>query len=518
MKHVSIKFRLSLVFYLFLFLVIFLGVFNLAALTDFNGVADQIRNRWLPSTRFLGDLNNYTSDFRAAEGTLLLASSPADIAASEREMDELDRNIAKAQHGYEQIYHDNKETDLYGHFLEDWKTYRKIVNQILALMHAGSAEKGIAIYKTVSKSAYDAASDTLGQLTDLDVVEDQEASDLAAASYRQVRVLTIFAMLAATFLLAVGVIYIRRSISTPMLNLAKDMHRLAGNDMDVDIQGGERRDEIGEMARALTIFRKNAVDLLLSRQGLAQQASMLEEKLEHERELMDAQRNFISMASHEFRTPLNIIDGHAQRLAKTDNVAERAGKIRSAVKQMTGLIDNLINAARLFESDPELYFHPASIDLAALLHEVCSQHREIISGTQIVEIFNAQPLEISGDPKLLAQMFGNLLSNAIKYSPSGGLIEVSAVKDSAHIAVIVRDYGIGIPQKDIEGIFERYSRGSNVSDISGTGIGLHLVRMIADLHGSSINVESVESEGAIFTVRLPVSHPLNEKINKLGNS
>jgi signal transduction histidine kinase len=502
MQHVSIKFRLSLVFYLFLFLVAFLGVFNLAALTDFNGVADQIRNRWLPSTRFLGDLNNYTSDFRAAEGTLLLASSPEDIAAGEREMDELDRNIAKAQQGYGQIYHDEKETDLFRHFLEDWKNYRNIVNQVLALMHADSKEKGIAIYKTSSKSAYNAASDTLGQLTDLDVVEDQEASDLAAAAYRQVRTLTVLAMLAAIFLVTVGVVYIRRSISTPMLNLAKDMHRLAGNDMDVDIQGSDRRDEIGEMARALTIFRKNAVDLLLSRQGLAQQASMLEEKLEHERELMDVQRNFISMASHEFRTPLNIIDGHAQRLAKTDNVAERAGKIRSAVKQMTGLIDNLINAARLFESNPELYFHPASIDLAALLREVCSQHREIISGTQIVETFDAEPLEMSGDPKLLAQMFGNLLSNAIKYSPSVGIIEVGAVRDSSHIMVTVRDHGIGIPQKDIEDIFERYSRGSNVSDISGTGIGLHLVKMIVKLHGGSITVESAEGKGAIFTVHL----------------
>src|SRR5580693_7903093 len=120
MQHFSIKFRLTLAFFLLLFLVIFLGAFSIACLNDFNAVADQIRNRWLPNTRFLGDLNNYTSDFRAAEGTLLLASNVSDIATSEREMDELDRNIAKAQRGYEQIYHDDKETDLYKHFLEDW--------------------------------------------------------------------------------------------------------------------------------------------------------------------------------------------------------------------------------------------------------------------------------------------------------------------------------------------------------------------------------------------------------------
>lgn len=506
MRELSIKMRLSFIFYLFLFLVIFLGVFNIISLTNFNGVADQIRNRWLPSTRFLGDLNNYTSDFRAAEGTLLLASSQEDIAASESEIDELDNNVAKAQYNYEQIYHDDKETDLYGRFSDDWKAYRKIVNQELTSVHAGKKEEGIAIYKASSKSAYNTASDTLGRLTDLDVTQDQEASDLAAAAYQQVRLLTIFAMLTAAFLVAIGVIYIRRSISTPMLDLARDMHRLADNDMDVDIKGGKRPDEIGEMARALTVFRNNAVDLLLSRQGLAQQASMLEEKLQHERDLMDAQRNFISMASHEFRTPLNIIDGHAQRLAKvqTSDITERTGKIRSAVKQMTALIDNLTNAARLFESNPELYFHPTEIDLSALLHKVCAQHREIISGAQIVEKFSGQPLVITGDSKLLEQMFGNLLSNAIKYSPSGGLIEVSATKEPKHIAVAVRDYGIGIPQGEIDGIFERYTRCSNVSDISGTGVGLHLVKMITELHGGSITVESVEGKGAIFTMFLPI--------------
>jgi len=508
MQDILIKTRLSWAFYLLLFLVGFLGVFNILCLTDFNEVADQLRNRWLPNTRFLGDLNNYTSDFRAAEGTLLSASNPTDITASEREMDELDRNIAKARRGYEEIYHDDKEVDLYKHFLEDWIAYRKIVVQVLALMHDGKKEEGINIYKTTSRSTYNAASDTLGQLTDLNVVKDQEASDHAAETYRQVRLLTIFAMLVAIFMVAVGVIYIRRSISTPMLDLAKSMHRLAGNDMDVDIQGAQRHDEMGEMARALTVFRSNAIELLLSRQGLAQQASMLEEKLQHERNLMETQRNFISMASHEFRTPLNIIDGHAQRLAKIkdplrmNDVAERAGKVRSAVRQLTDLIDNLINASRLFESNPELYFHPTKIDLAVLLRETCDQHREIVSGTQIVDILDTQPLEMFGDAKLLQQMFGNLLSNAIKYSPNGGLIEVIAMKERGQIVITVRDHGIGIPQKDIDGVFERYCRGSNVFGISGTGIGLYVARMIVELHGGGIMVESAEGEGSTFTVHL----------------
>ncbi len=511
MHHFSIRFRLSLGFFLLLFLLVFLGVFSIACLNDFEDVASQLRERWLPNTRFLGDLNNYTSDFRAAEGTLLLASSVPDIAKSEREMAELDRNIAKAQQGYEHIYHDDKEAILYKRFVNDWNRYRDIVSQVIESMHENNKEKGAALYKTASQAAYNAASDTLGQLTDLNVAQDQAASDRAAETYSKVRALTVLAMLLGAMMVTVGVLYIRRSISEPILDLVRNMHRLAGNDMDVSINAAQRHDEVGEMARALTVFRNNMIELAYSRQGLIQQASMLEEKLKHEQNLMAVQRNFISIASHEFRTPLNIIDGHAQRLLKMnhpapiESTAERAEKIRGAVRQITVLIDNLIHSSRLFEGKPELYFHPTEIDLTVLLNDICQEHREIVPDTQIVIKIGERALGMFGDPKLLRQVFANLLSNAIKYSPDGGPIEVNAGTSSDHIVVTVLDHGIGIPRQDISEVFERYSRGSNVSNISGTGIGLYLARMVVELHGGSITVESTEGKGSVFTVRLPAT-------------
>src|SRR5260370_16671586 len=98
------------------------------------------------------------------------------------------------------------------------------------------------------------------------------------------------------------------------------MHRLAANDTDIEIRGTERQDEIGEMERAAVVFRNNAIELMVTQRGLAQQASMLEEKLAAERHLTQLQRNFVSMASHEVRTPLTIISGHALRLI---NLASR---------------------------------------------------------------------------------------------------------------------------------------------------------------------------------------------------
>ena len=109
-----------------------------------------------------------------------------------------------------------------------------------------------------------------------------------------------------------------------------------------------------------------------------------------------------------------------------------------------------------------------------------------------------------GDAKLLFQVFSNLLSNAVKYSPNGGAIDVEAVNVLGDVVVVIADHGIGIPEADLRHLFERYYRGSNVSGIVGTGVGLYLVKMAVDMHGGRINVESKEGEGTRFTVRLPI--------------
>ncbi|MGC2222260.1 MAG: ATP-binding protein [Methylocella sp.] len=113
---------------------------------------------------------------------------------------------------------------------------------------------------------------------------------------------------------------------------------------------------------------------------------------------------------------------------------------------------------------------------------------------------------MEGDPKLLFQVVSNLLSNAVQYSPGGGLIKITAGTDAEQIVISVQDHGTGIPEADRERLFSRYYRGSNVCGIVETGVGLYLVRMVIELHGGEIAVESREGEGSRFTVRLP-THP-----------
>jgi two-component system OmpR family sensor kinase len=491
----SIKARLSFVFLMLFLMVILIGFEALRSLSNVNDASSQIRVRWLPSTRALGDLNNYTTDFPAAEAALAHASGTLEQSAVKRQMADLDRNIAAAQHAYGQIHHDPAEAELFGRFSRRWSEYRRLV------------ERGES-----SKSAYERASAALGLLTDRNIAsarEASESSDLAYSSARGRIGLTIFL---AGVLLAGAMMHVTRSISAPLVQLALRMHRLAASETSIDVQGTDRHDEIGEMARAVVVFRNNAIDLAENRQALAQQAATLKEKLAEEQRLTLLQRNFVSMASHEFRTPLAIIDGHAQRLISMRDrltaaeLTERARKVRNTVRRMTQLIDNLIGSARLIDGGIDLNYHPTQVDMTELLREVCHMQQELTPAAEILaqaQCSGAQRLTVFGDAGLLSQVFGNLLSNAVKYSPDGGLIRVTAARDGAHVVVVIEDHGIGIPETDRQRVFERYYRGSNTSGIVGSGVGLYLVRTIVELHKGSIALNSREDKGSHFILRLP---------------
>ena len=489
----SIRARLSLVFLFLFLLVIVLGLESLRSLSYVNDTSAQIRVRWLPGTRALGDLNNFTTDFPAADAARLRADSASERATSLQQMADLDRGIAAAQHAYRQIRHDAAEDDLYKRFEAQWSEYR------------GTVARG----EVSSKSAYDAASETLGMLTDRNAASARDASERSDLAYSQARSRIAITIILAGLLVAGAMVHVTWSISAPLVDLADRMHRLAASETSIEVQGTQRHDEIGEMARAVVVFRNNAIDLAQNRHALAQQAAKLQEKLAEEQRLTLLQRNFVSMASHEFRTPLAIIDGHAQRFISmrdrltADELTQRARKVRSTVGRMTQMINNLIGSARLIDGRIELNYHPTQVDLAALVGEICHLQEELTPDAEILDRMAPQPLLVYGDASLLSQVFGNLLSNAVKYSTDGGPIQVSAVKQGAEIMVVIEDHGIGIPESEQGQVFERYYRGSNTSGIVGSGVGLYLVRTIVELHKGSVALHSREGAGSRFTVQLP---------------
>ena len=506
----AIRILLSAASLLFLLLMIGLGIFSMQRLSDVNRVSDEIRSRWLQDIRLIGDLNNYMSDYRTAEGTHLLSNSAAEFTASEQDVVGLDSQVAQAQRAYEGLPHEASEQRLYDEFAREWAAYKAIAAQVLALSHSGVKSDAIVKYMTTSRRAFDGASDTLGRLTDQTVSKARQASERAAGTYVHDRRLIVAAMIVATCLVLATIIYITRSVSRPLLNLARRMRALADHDTHVSIPGTRRDDEIGEMARSVAVFRDNAIALVESQHRLIEQAAALETTLENERRATLQQRNFVTMTSHEFRTPLTVIDAQAQRLIKLKDrlapgdVLERATRIRSAVTRLTGIMDSLLGASLLL--DGQAVYQPSDFQPAALLHEVCQLHRETTRSADIREDFSALPSVMRGDRKLLFALFSNLLSNALKYSAPGDPVEVTAYGNSGDsLSVRIRDRGIGIPERDRAHLFERYFRGANAVGVAGSGVGLHLVAMVLELHRGTIEVDSSEGAGSTFVVHLPAA-------------
>lgn len=508
MRRSSIRLLLSAASVLFLLEVLALGIFSIQRLSDLNRVSEEIRSRWLQDTRLLGDLNNYMSDYRTGEATYLLSHTGLEFAASQREIQQLDSRVTRAQRGYEALAHDPSEQALYTRFAREWDAYKSLAHQVLAVLQAGQPAAATTLYMTGSRRAFDQASDTLTALTDETVARAREAGQRADGAYEHDRRLILIGMVLAACLLVAMIIYISRFVSAPLLRLSRRMHSLAGHDTDLQIPHLGRDDEIGEIARSVAVFRDTAIMLRKSQQRLLEQAAVLESTLEKERSLNARQRNFLTLTSHEFRTPLTVIDAQAQRLIKlreqlsSEDVLERAGRIRGAVRRLTAIMESLLTSSRLF--DGELAFQPVMIDPAELLRDVCQLHRDTSPGAVIIEQFTELPMRASADSRLLFAAFGNLVSNAIKYSPVGRPIHVYARGlGPGEWCVTVQDEGIGICDKDRAHLFERYFRGTNASKIPGSGVGLHLVSLVISLHGGGIEVVSREREGSAFTVRLP---------------
>ncbi len=302
-----------------------------------------------------------------------------------------------------------------------------------------------------------------------------------------------FLTLAITVTLAVSV----TSLVRPVLKITEAMDDVAGGNIHVDIPATERRDEIGKMARALQVFKANAEQLKVA--------------FERERELNGLQRQFVSMVSHEFRTPLAVIDGHAQQLLrrsdpKPERLAASMQKIRTNVVNLTDLMESVLNAARLEEG--KIAFEPGSCGLAELLEDLCGSYAELNADRKLHVDLGNLPNIIMADRKLLRQAFSNLLSNAIKYSPDGKNIWVTGqLMDGDDLVISIRDEGVGIPKAELEKLFSRFFRASTSAGIAGSGIGLHLVKHFIELHDGRMEVDSKTGEGTTFTVHIPYKLP-----------
>ncbi len=237
--------------------------------------------------------------------------------------------------------------------------------------------------------------------------------------------------------------------------------------------------------------------------------------LERERQVSDMKSRFVSVTSHEFRTPMaaaigsaELLANHMERLtpAKRQELFDR---ITTSLRRMTEMLDDLLTLNRM--EAHRLEPKPAPLALEPFVRSLVDEIRVGDHEAHPVEVF-CRGLEdpVTSDSTLLRHILSNLLSNAVRYSPPGALVTVVLLADERRFQVSVQDRGIGIPVADRSRIFEPFERGSNVGTIKGTGLGLSIVKRMTELLGGTVAIDAPEEKGIRFTLTFPrhgASHP-----------
>jgi signal transduction histidine kinase len=268
------------------------------------------------------------------------------------------------------------------------------------------------------------------------------------------------------------------------------------------------------------VFTERAEHLLV---GVAAQAAIALDNARLFRTAQDAVRvrdEFLAAASHDLKTPLGVIRGRAQILQRhagrlsgpeAKRITDGLSSIDSTVGKMTRLVDSLLDVTRLHMGQP-LPLNLEAVDLVALAHRLAAEHQITTDRHRLQVCATANELTGIWDASRLERLLNNLLGNAIKYSPSGGDVTVSIVTETGpeggadRVVLAVEDHGLGVPSADLPHILDRFRRGGNVvGKIGGTGIGLAVVRQIAEQHGGRVTLTSREGDGTRVTVRLPLA-------------
>lgn len=231
------------------------------------------------------------------------------------------------------------------------------------------------------------------------------------------------------------------------------------------------------------------------------------ESLQREKELNEVKSRFVSLASHEFRTPLstiltslNLLERY-QAASQTVKRQKHVDRIRSSVKMLTQIINDFLSLDRLEQG--KIDSEKEAFNLSELMFQVKDELGAILKPGQEIVLQVPDMPEVNLNPKLVKNILINLGANAVKYSPEKKPIHLGCELSEQAVILHVRDEGIGIPDKDQKKLFTMFFRASNVGDIQGTGLGLNIVRKYVDLMGGEISVESQVGVGTAFHIHLP---------------
>ena len=323
--------------------------------------------------------------------------------------------------------------------------------------------------------------------------------------------IAIVLMMISIALASFGAVYVIWRVIGPLRAITRAISAVSGGRLAGDIPFGERKDEIGQFARALNMFRDGALERMRLEKALVE-SRVAQETAETSNRVKS---EFLANMSHELRTPLNAIIGFSEAMqhqiygALPGRYVEYVALINEAGIHLLNLVSDILDLAKIeagkFELDPREINLRETVERCLKLTQRRAEEKKI----KLVTTLPDGPLMLTADFRSCQQILLNLLSNAVKFTREGGEVEVSVFVEDAHMAVSVRDNGIGIPAQALSRIGGAFEQASNDPMLAreGTGLGLALVKALVGQHGGTFGIESKENSGTCVTVDLPLVQP-----------
>lgn len=276
-----------------------------------------------------------------------------------------------------------------------------------------------------------------------------------------------------------------------------------------------QQQQLEQMAIAMQRLNTELETKVVERTMILQEALKELEKSQHdlndalnkEKELNEIKSRFVSMASHEFRTPLSTVLSSAalvsryQQQGDQEKSEKHIKKIKDAVKHLSDLLEDFLSLGKLEEGKVQVHVEP--VDITESLKEIIEEVQVIVKKDQVIQLACSNEELFHTDKKLLRNIVINLLSNAIKFSPENSSIYLKAVQHDGELVITVKDEGIGISEEDQQHLFSSFFRGKNAINIQGTGLGLHIVKRYVELIQGNIDLQSTLHEGTTIVVSMP---------------
>lgn len=344
--------------------------------------------------------------------------------------------------------------------------------------------------------------------------------------------LILFACISFSGLIIIFIFQLTRSIVLPLKEITADMTDLAEGNLDVSILGYERPDEIGNMARALRVFKINAIERDRARSELQQAHNELEKRVEERtKELMNANQhlgeskmkaeaasvakgNFLANMSHELRTPLNAIIGFSGTLKEeifgklnTEKQKEYVNDINLSGMHLLELINDILDVSAIEAGKLEL--NEENIEINELINDairLMAPHAEKRNVSISVSLSDSLPM-LYADARRIQQILLNILSNAVKFSNSGEAVTIMVDSDNQNsLSIMVTDVGLGMSDDEIATAmqpFGQVAESSHTRNHEGTGLGLPLVKSLVEMHGGTFEINSKKGAGTNVVVSFP---------------